>query len=168
MKLCSQYQQGLYTWTWAKENIVCVCGFWATHGCCASCAPLSYGRQKVSIPKCNLTGRLDEQSTITFLPVGSHSGIDTFCLPWRQRAGDATTNVSCPKTFFLVNSVHTMFSMLMFMCRDPGDTTSKAFLVLLSAHCTPLKISLPKNKTTQNLKSASFVVIIAFTRRFDS
>ena len=26
--------------------------------------------------------------------------------------------------------------------------------------CTPLKISLPKNKTTVNLKSASFVVIM--------
>ena len=28
----------------------------------------------------NLTGRLEEQSTITFLSVRSHSGIDTFCL----------------------------------------------------------------------------------------
>ena len=31
---------------------------------------------------------------------------------------------SCQKTFFLVNSVY-MFSVLVFMCRDPGDTTSK-------------------------------------------
>ena len=28
-----------------------------------------HGRQKVSIPECNLTGRLEEQSTITLLPV---------------------------------------------------------------------------------------------------
>ena len=35
------------------------------------------------------------------------------------------TKVSCSKTFFSVNSVYTMFSVLMFMCRDPGDTTSK-------------------------------------------
>ena len=38
-----------------------------------------HGRHKVSIPECDLTGRLEERSTITLLPVGSHSGIDTFC-----------------------------------------------------------------------------------------
>ena len=38
----------------------------------------------------------------------------------------ATTNMSYPKTLFLVNSVSApMFSMLMIMCRDPDDTMSK-------------------------------------------
>ena len=41
------------------------------------------------------------------LPVKSHSAIDTFCLPWRQRTKDTSTNVSCPKTFFLVNCLYT-------------------------------------------------------------
>ena len=50
-----------------------------------------------------------KRSTITLVPVRSHSGIDTFCLPGRRRAGDSTANLSCPKTF-LVNSVYTMFS----------------------------------------------------------
>ena len=35
----------------------------------------------ISIPECDLTSRLEERSTITLLPVRSHSGIDTFCLP---------------------------------------------------------------------------------------
>ena len=36
-----------------------------------------------------------------------------------------------------------------------------AILMLASeCPCTPLRISLPKNKTTVNLKSASFVVIV--------
>ena len=39
-----------------------------------------HGRQKVLIPECDLTGRLEERCTITLLPVGSHS-INTFCLP---------------------------------------------------------------------------------------
>ena len=50
----------------------------------------------------NLRG-LEERSTI----VRSHSGIDTFCLPWQWRAEDTAANVSCSKTFFLVNSVYT-------------------------------------------------------------
>ena len=67
-----------------------------------------------------------------------------------------------------------MFSMLVFMCRDPGDTTSKfhvvssplgvlkiAILMLVSeCPCSPLKISLPENETMVNLKSASFIVIM--------
>ena len=36
-----------------------------------------HGRQKVSIPECDLTGTLEEQFTITLPPVRSHSGIDT-------------------------------------------------------------------------------------------
>ena len=62
-----------------------------------------------------------------------------------------------------------MFSVLVFMCRDPDDTTSKfhlcrAFLVILmlasECHSTPLKISLPNNETMLNLTSASFDVIM--------
>ena len=55
---------------------------------------------------CDPTGRLEERSMITLLPVGSHSGIDTFCLPWRRHAGGATANVSCPETLFLVHNGH--------------------------------------------------------------
>ena len=40
-----------------------------------------HGRQKLLIPKGDLTGTLEERSTITLLPVWLHSGIDTFCLP---------------------------------------------------------------------------------------
>ena len=45
--------------------------------------------------------------------------------------------------------------MLVFICRDPGDTTRK-----FHAPCTPLKISLPENETMVNLKSASVIVIM--------
>ena len=64
--------------------------------------------------------------------------------------------------------------MLVFMCRDPDPGQAKfhvvsylhsvlkiAILILASeCPCTPLKISLPKNETTLNLKSASFVMIL--------
>ena len=46
----------------------------------ASPARRHHGRQKVSIPEWDLTGRLEEWSTITPLSVRSHSGIDNFCL----------------------------------------------------------------------------------------
>ena len=70
-------------------------------------APLArrrYGRQKASIPECDLTGM---RSTITLLPVRSYSGIDTFCLPWRWCTGDPAPTVSSSKTLFLVNSAYT-------------------------------------------------------------
>ena len=62
----------------------------------------------------------------------------------------------------------TMFSMLVFRCRGPGDTTSKVSCCVKPSYCfknskcpcTPLKISLPKNKTMVNLKSASFIIIM--------
>ena len=65
--------------------------------------------------------------------------------------------------------------MLVFMCRDPGDATSKVSCCVQTSYCfknrdfdaiikvlvaLPLKISLPKNETTVNLKSASLVIII--------
>ena len=40
-----------------------------------SSARCRHGRHKVSIPECNLTGRLEERSTITLLPVRLHSGL---------------------------------------------------------------------------------------------
>ena len=46
-------------------------------------AVASPAHQKGLIPTCNLTGRLEERSTITLLPVRSHSGIAPFFLPWR-------------------------------------------------------------------------------------
>ena len=67
-------------------------------------------RQKVSIPEYDLTGR---RVMVDLLPIRSHSGIETFCLPWRRGTGGATANMSCPKTFFFVNlvnfSTQTMF-----------------------------------------------------------
>ena len=65
-----------------------------------------------------------------------------------------------------------MFSMLVFMCRDPGDTTSKVSCCVEPSWCfkesdfdaslkvpvaLALKMSLPENET---IKSATFVVIV--------
>ena len=65
--------------------------------------------------------------------------------------------------------------MLVFMCRDPGDATSKVSCCVQTSYCfknkdfdaivkvpvaLPLHISLPLNETTVNLKSAFFIVII--------
>ena len=102
------------------------------------------------------------------LPVRSHSGIDTFCLPWRRRAEDTAVNVSCSESELCVHKqssqcscscVETLVILQAFMLY-------RAFLVFLkwrlkkSAPCTPLKISLPENKNTVDLKSASLVVIM--------
>ena len=61
------------------------------------------------------------------------------------------------------------------MCRDPGDATSKVSCCVQPSYCfkyrdfdaivkvpvaLPLKISLPKNETMVNLKSASFIVFM--------
>ena len=68
-----------------------------------------------------------------------------------------------------------MFSVLVFMCRDPGDATSKVSCCVETSYCfenrdfdaivkvpiaMPLKISLPKYETTVNFKSTTFVVIM--------
>ena len=105
------------------------------------------------------------------------SGINTAMPEVRQHP---TPTMSRSKTFFLVNSVYkTMLSM--FMCRDPGDTTSKVHVVsslvsvlkiailmlALKWPCTPLKIILSKNETRVNLKSL-FCCNYAFTQRFES
>ena len=65
--------------------------------------------------------------------------------------------------------------MLVFMCKDPGETTSKVSCCVQTSYCfkyrdfcaivkvpvaLPLKMSLPENETTINLKGASFVVIL--------
>ena len=67
-----------------------------------------------------------------------------------------------------------MFSMLVFMCRDPGDATSKVSCCV-EIYCfknrdfdaiakvpvaLPLKISLLENEIMVNLKSASFILIM--------
>ena len=64
---------------------------------------------------------------------------------------------------------------LVFMSRDPGDTTSKVSCCVELSYCFEnrdfgasvkvpvvllLKISLPEDETTLNLKSASFIVIM--------
>ena len=48
-----------------------------------------------------------KERMVDLLPVRSHSGINTCCLPWQRRAEEATANVSCSKTVFLVKSVYT-------------------------------------------------------------
>ena len=102
------------------------------------------------------------------LPVRLHSGIDTFCLPWQRCDGDTTTNVGCSKTFFIVKSVYTN-SVLNARVQTLVILQAKFYVVLsllsvlkitILCPCTPLKISLPENKTTVNLKNASFVVIM--------
>ena len=67
-----------------------------------------------------------------------------------------------PKTFVLVNSVYTnnVINAGVFMCRDPGDNTSKVSCCVEPSYCfknrdfdailiipiaLPLKISLPEN-----------------------
>ena len=111
----------------------------------------------ISIPECDLTSRLEERSTITLLPVRSHSGIDTFCLPWWQHAGDPALMVSVSKSFFLVNSTYTnnVLNARVHVWRPWRYYEQSA-----SAPCTPLKISLPENETTVNFKSASFTAIM--------
>ena len=60
------------------------------------------------------------------LHVTSHYEINTTRLAGRRWVEQAIAKVSCSKTFFLVIlCTQTVFSMLVFMCRDPGDTTSK-------------------------------------------
>ena len=68
-----------------------------------------------------------------------------------------------------------MLSVLVFMCRDPGDATSKVSCCVETSYCfktrdfdailkvpvaLPLKMSLTQNENTVNLKSASFIVIM--------
>ena len=75
-------------------------------------------------------------STLILLKVTSHSEIKTSRIPWRRRAEQATANVSCSKSFFLVTlCTQTMFSMLVFMCRDPGDATSKVSCCVQTSYC---------------------------------
>ena len=94
-----------------------------------------------------------------------------FSLVGWQRVEQATAKVSW--TFSLVTlCTQTMFSMLQFMCRDPGDTTSKVSCCVEPSQSfknsdfdasvkVPLalrKLAWPKNMV--NLKSASFIVIM--------
>ena len=88
----------------------------------------------------------------------------------------ATANVSCPKTFFLVTlCTQTMFSVLVFMCRDPGDATSKVSCCVETSYCfkhrdfnASVKVAVaphwkwvwPENESTVNLESASFIIIV--------
>ena len=48
----------------------------------------------------------------------------------------ATANMSCSKTLFLVTlCTQTMLSVLVFMCRDPGDATSKVSCCVQTSYC---------------------------------
>ena len=51
--------------------------------------------------------KLLESSILILLQVTSHSESDTSLLAGRRQVEQATANVSCSKTFFLVNSVYT-------------------------------------------------------------
>ena len=72
--------------------------------------------------------------------------------------------MSCSKTFFLVTlCTQTMLSVLVFMCRDPGDATSKVSCCVESSYCF---------KNSENEFDPKTKIKIhrnyAFTRRFDS
>ena len=69
----------------------------------------------------------------------------------------------------------TSFSVLVFMCRDPGDATSKVSCCVQTSYCfknrdfdanikvpvaLPLKWVWPENENTVNLKSATFIIIM--------
>ena len=75
------------------------------------------------------------------IPVCNKSPLKVKLLPKRQLAGrwraeQATANVSCSKTFSLVTlCTQTLFSLLVFMCRDPGDATSKVSCCVETSYC---------------------------------
>ena len=83
-------------------------------------------------------------------------------------------------TFFLETLwTQTMFSVLVFMCRNPGDATSKVSCCVETSYwfknrdfdaivkepvALPLKISLPKNKTTVILKVPLLSYLYFYTK----
>ena len=88
MKLCSQYHKGLYTWTRALRTFFVYTEFTKKNVfekltvAVASPVRCRHGRQKVSIPECDLTGRR----------------VTVVC----SSSLHAIANVSCSKTFILV------------------------------------------------------------------
>ena len=93
-------------------------------------------------------------------PVRSHSGIDTFSLPWRRRAKDTAAAVSSSETFFLVNSAKTnnVLNALVILRAKFHVVSSllsvlKIAILMLAYECpsTPLKIGL-KTKLQSILK----------------
>ena len=66
----------------------------------------------------------------------SRHGSPGVSIPGWWLAEQATANVRCSKTFFSVTlCTQTMFSVLVFMCRDPGDATSKVSCCVESSYC---------------------------------
>ena len=127
---------------------------------------------------------MSETYYLTVFHVTLHSGINTSRLPWQRRAEQAAANMSCSKTFFLVTlCTQTMLSVLVFMCRDPGDATSKVSCCVQTSYCfkygdfdaivkvpvaLPLKMSWTRKwKYGKSLKCL-FHRNYAFTLSFDS
>ena len=91
--------------------------------------------------------------------------------------------MSCAKNFILVTlCTQTMFSVLVFMCRDPGDTTSKVLCCVEPSYCfknrdfdaivkvppaLPLKMSLSRKRKYSKSLKCLFRRHYAFVRRFD-
>ena len=105
--------------------------------------------------KCRWTGR---RSTITLLPVRSHSGINTFCLPWQWRARDQAPTMTSSKTLFLVNSAYTD-NVLNARVHVETLVILRAKFHVVSSLLGLLKIAIARF-TTVNLISASFFVIM--------
>ena len=112
--------------------------------------------------------KLQDCSTWTVLQVTSHSEVDSSPLAGRRRAEQAAANMSCSET-------QTMLSVLVFMCRDPGDATSTVSCCVQTSYCfkyTDFHVIVkvphalhwrwvwPENKNTVHLKSSSLVVIL--------
>ena len=52
------------------------------------------------------------------------------------RTADKTTaNMTCSKNLLVTLCTQIMFSVLVFMCRDPGDTTSKVSCCVETSYC---------------------------------
>ena len=115
MKLCSQYHQGLYTWTRALRKLFVYAeftkkGFELLTVGAGSPAHHSHGRQKVSIPEWDLTGRrvvLDHSSSL-----------------W----------ASSPKTFFLVCAPSTPLRIGLPETETTVILKSASFVVIMHLH----------------------------------
>ena len=101
------------------ENIVCVHrvyekeGFWTTHvSCCRSCASSSWQAKSVDPwvqPDRHAWGAVYHYSPACQVALGDRHFLSAITATQTQ--------------------TQTMFSMLLFVCRDPSDATSKSFML---------------------------------------
>ena len=117
-----------------------------------------HGRQKVSIPECNLSGRLEERSTITLLPVRSHLWIDTFRFIANKALVAFLARVSLKGMQH--STAGPVWCVWVEETRALPNLLRVFFLTLCNFQWITLKFSFPENLTMVNLKSASFVAIM--------